>query len=197
MLSTIRTVLTEVEEEAPAPAKKRGGLFPRKGSKAFAPLAEADPETETPARRTKAARLGTRLAPLVTALAGRARLIRRKHLLFAVVLCLMILKPHWFVLGAVGVAALIMAAFLLIGAERIWRGVMLALHELSETDPGRAVRIRLRLDAFAMRWDAVLDRFPDGTVDGLYMPDFQVLSQEEARAEARLNERLQRISEQC
>ena len=39
-----------------------------------------------------------------------------------------------------------------------------------------------------MKWDAVLDRFPEGTVDGLYLPDFG----EMAAAETRYDEALDR-----
>jgi hypothetical protein len=38
--------------------------------------------------------------------------------------------------------------------------------------PDRAERMRARIDGFAMRMDALLDRLPEGWTTGLYMPDF-------------------------
>jgi hypothetical protein len=49
----------------------------------------------------------------------------------------------------------------------------------------------------ADRWDRFLDRFPQGSVDSLYMPDFQAISHDEARDEARLKQRLERLREGC
>lgn len=38
--------------------------------------------------------------------------------------------------------------------------------------PERAEQMRVRVDRFAMRVDAILDRLPEGWTTGLYMPDF-------------------------
>ena len=44
-----------------------------------------------------------------------------------------------------------------------------------------------------MKWDAVLDRFPEGTVDGLYLPDFGEMAAAEARHDAALDRRFDRL----
>lgn len=44
-----------------------------------------------------------------------------------------------------------------------------------------------------MKWDAVLDRFPEGTVDGLYLPDFGEMAEAEARHDAALDRRFDRL----
>ncbi len=51
--------------------------------------------------------------------------------------------------------------------------------------PKRAERMRARIDRFAMRMDAILDRLPEGWTTGLYMPDFSrdaLLPLDEAQA---------------
>lgn len=55
--------------------------------------------------------------------------------------------------------------------------------------PNRAAELHRKLDAFAMKWDAVLDRFPEGSVDGLYLPDFGELATADARHDEALDRR--------
>ena len=51
------------------------------------------------------------------------------------------------------------------------------------------------LDDFAMCWDAILDRFPEGTVDALYMPDFGELAAADVRHDAVMERRLESLRE--
>ena len=50
--------------------------------------------------------------------------------------------------------------------------------------PQRANRFARRVDKVAVLWDGVLDRFPEGMVDGLYLPDFQSILAAEERHDA-------------
>lgn len=196
-LELVRGVLTEVEEpEEQRPSNFRQAAQAKsmrkeraRKAKLFAPL--PTPEGDTAAK--KAFRMPSLGKSSGLAQAGLSR-IKRKHVLLAAFIALAIWKPMWIVFTALFIACLIGLAFYFAGGEKIWRGVMLALHDLSDKDPHRAVRLRARLDRFAVKWDAFLDRFPDGTVDGLYLPDFQILSQDEARNEKLLAERLQRLA---
>ena len=40
-----------------------------------------------------------------------------------------------------------------------------------------------------VKWDAVLDRFPEGTVDGLYLPDFGEMAAADTRHDEALDRR--------
>lgn len=192
-LEMVRGVLTEVEDNASekpralkfhqaAKAKSMRKARARR-SAIYTPI----PTDEEPAKR--AFRLPTLRLPNL----GLNR-IKRKHVAAAALVALALIKPLWVLFAVLALVLLIAAAFYFAGGEKIWRGVMLALHNLSDTDPDRAVRIRARLDRFAVKWDTFLDRFPDGMVDGLYLPDFQVLSQDEALNEKRIAERLERLA---
>ncbi|WP_415401653.1 hypothetical protein [Tateyamaria sp. SN3-11] len=210
-LSMIRSVLTEDTE--PTPKRKRA-------RKAAAPKAEVQtafversedpnprrraedlPELEQVAEPTQQPRtsrgpgLGARLKPLLAAPIARVRAFRptTRHLAIVSVLLLLVVRPHWFVIGAVLMLALVIGTFLILGSDRIWRGVLSVLTRIEARNPARAQELRTKLDGFAYRWDAVLDIFPDGMVDGLYMPDFQAMQEaEEAHAEA-VGARLERM----
>jgi hypothetical protein len=51
----------------------------------------------------------------------------------------------------------------------------------------------VRLDAFAMRWDGLLDYLPEGRVDALYLPDFQSLQVSEKQHQEVVGNRLSRM----
>lgn len=123
--------------------------------------------------------------------------VKRWHVAIVLSVVTLVVAPKLVLFTALFALLMLVMVFYIAGAEQIWRGVVLALHDLAETDPRRAARIRMRLDRVADRWDRILDRFPAGSVDALYMPDFQALSLDEARNEARLNERLERLREGC
>lgn len=106
----------------------------------------------------------------------------------AVLALLVVLRPL-LVLGLILLMVFItLGVFLALGYDGFWQRAMALGRWYAGRRPERAARIHGRLDAFAMRWDAVLDRFPEGTVDGLYLPDFG----EMAAADARHGEALDR-----
>ncbi|MEX0309751.1 MAG: hypothetical protein AB3N17_05825, partial [Tateyamaria sp.] len=106
---------------------------------------------------------------------------------------LVVVRPHWFVLAAVLLLVAVTLTFLTFGADRIWRTLSAVLTRIEARDSVRATLLRDRLDRFACRWDAVLDLFPDGMVDGLYMPDLQALQQAEIDHQNVVARRLDRM----
>lgn len=109
--------------------------------------------------------------------------------LVALVLCV-VLWP-WLVLGLIMLSFLGLAClFVFVGYDGFWQGVIKCCLWYAVRRPERAVVLRGRLDRFAVAWDAVLDRFPEGTVDGLYLPDFGALASAEARHADAMERRL-------
>jgi len=45
-------------------------------------------------------------------------------------------------------------------------------------------------DHLSVAWDGILDRFPEGTVDGLYLPDFGELAAADDRHTEAMDRRL-------
>ncbi|WP_299602602.1 hypothetical protein [uncultured Tateyamaria sp.] len=134
----------------------------------------------------------------LTSMISRVRRFEPKtrHLALASAALLFVVRPHWFVIAAVIAVVLIVATFLTLGADRIWTSVLGWLDRIEMKDHGRAEDLRAKLDTFAYRWDSVLDVFPDGMVDSLYMPDFQSLQQAEAEHQQVVAERLSRMAQE-
>lgn len=221
-MSVIRAVLTEEDARAPSRKEQRAARIASKsrdmlespvaedpqGFKAFVErtlevkprrraddlpeLQDATPEVEARARTAWTTRAARRVAQIARPL--RDFRPSTRHLSLASLALLVVLRPHWFVISVVLAAALIIGAFLIIGSDRIWRAVLSYLGRVETRDLKRAMHLRARLDRFACRWDGFLDFFPDGMVDGLYMPDFQDLQNgDEAHTEAMI-ERLSRMA---
>ncbi|XDA98793.1 hypothetical protein AB1M95_02495 [Sulfitobacter sp. LCG007] len=99
-----------------------------------------------------------------------------------IVVALMHPLPAAILLGA---AIVCMASILLaLGSRRVWGAVLGRIDRIAQRRPARAAAMRHRLDALAMRWDEVLDRFPERWVEGLYMPDFAHIVSADARHQA-------------
>ncbi|WP_299368243.1 hypothetical protein [uncultured Tateyamaria sp.] len=217
-MSMIRSVLTEdvdVPKEKPARKAKAEMASPEmrspdKPGVAPAPVREAFVTrtlSEAPRRRVTdevpvqpASRPSSRdlrsslLAPLTDSLQTlRAFRPSTRHLAIVSTALLIVVRPHWFVIGIVLCLAVIIAAFMVLSADRIWGAVLARLDRIEAVDPARAQNLRTRLDRFAFRWDAVLDLFPDGMVDSLYMPDFQSAKDTEAAHIEAMGQRLDRM----
>lgn len=114
------------------------------------------------------------------------------HLLLALIIVLMLLRS-WLVIGLLFLSVFILAGiFFVAGYDRVWQGVFRAHLWYAKRRPARATVLYARIDRFAVRWDAVLDLFPEGTVDGLYLPDFATA---EARHDKALERRLRGLQE--
>jgi len=208
-MSMIRSVLTEdgpetaegvthTETEAPegeAPVKafveRTAQPAPRRRANDLPDLGVAEMSEPAAPSRKMTAGLFT---PVMRAVARlRAFQPTTRHLALVSMALLVILRPHWFVLGLVLGLMLTVAFVMILGTDRIWRGVLTWLTRVEAHDPARAADLRARLDRFACRWDAVLDIFPDGMVDGLYMPDLQAMQHAEAAHAAVVADRLNRM----
>ena len=55
------------------------------------------------------------------------------------------------------------------GSDRTGRAILKAFQFCAARSPERVLRLAVRLDVFAMRWDGL----PEGRVDALYLYDFQ------------------------
>ena len=110
---------------------------------------------------------------------------------------LVYLRPMWFVLGFVLTLGLVLGVVLIFGVDRLWGSVFAYLERIETTAPSKARRMRKRLDRFAQRWDHVLDMFPDGTVDGLYLPDFQAMEAEKERHAAAVEKRFAKLASEA
>jgi len=180
-LSAIRSMLTEtVEVSAPVPKIERTSRV----------RAEADPK---PAK-ISAPKSGQ---PLQSKLANRVRSLRfrpsRTLILCVAALLLVVLFPHVFVIGTVLLAIVIGGTFAIFGGDAVWGAVMRGFGRYAAVAPVRAEKLAKRMDTFALRWDGFLDRFPDGSVDGLYLPDFQAQQKADEHHSAVMSERLARM----
>lgn len=124
---------------------------------------------------------------------------KKRPSLRAVVLSLLVLTvilQPWLVLGVVvGTIFVTLGVFFALGYDSFWQRAMAFGRRYAGRRPARAVRLHARLDAFAMKWDAVLDRFPEGTVDGLYLPDFGEMAAADMRHDEALARRFDRLRE--
>ncbi|WP_299146875.1 hypothetical protein [uncultured Tateyamaria sp.] len=196
MMSVIRSVLTEDVPSDPAPKRSAKTIH-----RAFTPRRRTDDlpeiaqqEEERPAKPRRPVLRMDALARTV----ARIRAFRpsTRHLAIVSTLLLVVVRPHWFVIAAVLIVTLVVGVFLLIGSDRIWRGIVARLARIEVANPERAARLRTRLDRFACRWDAILDMFPDGMVDSLYMPDLQEAEDAEAQHADAVAARMRRMAEE-
>lgn len=95
----------------------------------------------------------------------------RKHLLIAGVVLVMLIRP-WLIPGILFVTFwVVLIAWLTLGPDRIMEWMGNAWDRLSTRNPAMAERMRQRGDAFALRFDAMLDKLPDSWAEKLALPD--------------------------
>ena len=189
--SMIREAIDTVDETLES--KKRQKTHRKRVS--LPPLSDAEADTKTLGENQKTIPTHVKAASKRLGF-GFAR-IRRKHFWWAAAIGLAYWNP---ILLAVVVGATlfcVVLAFLLIGAERIWKGVILAIREIETRNPHKAHRMRQKIQAFSARWDRALDRCPDGWVDGFYMPDLKALETQDLDHATTVAERLRRLPDQA
>ena len=184
LLKAEATAPKEPKAEPVQHAEPARVVQPRKGTAALPPLEEA------PASPKRATKKPSR--PGITARAW-ARLIgyrpTTRHIVLACLALLVLFRP-WLVVGVLLLTVfLILGVFLALGYDGFWRRGMAIGRWYAGRRPERAADLHNRLDAFAMKWDAILDRFPEGTVDGLYLPDFGEMAAADARHDAAMARR--------
>lgn len=156
------------------------------------------PQENAPAPKPKG-RIGQAIDAKKAALAGRAAEAKAsvlgyrptvKHMLIAAAVLLVVFRP-WLVVAIVLFnIVLLIGVFLVLGYDGFWKKAMALGRWYARKRPQKSAELHKKLDRFAMRWDEILDRFPEGTVDALYMPDFSELEQADARHDAVMARRL-------
>ena len=123
-----------------------------------------------------------------TSLRGRVLGFRpkpRQILLFAAI-ALVVFRPV-LVIGLLLLTLMVLVGVILIvGYDTFWIRAAAIARWYARRNPEKAADLHLRLDRFAMKWDAFLDRFPEGSVDGFYLPDLGDSSDVNARHEEAL-----------
>ena len=118
-----------------------------------------------------------------------------KHLVVAALVLLVLFRP-WLVVGILFITAFILTGtFLILGYDGFWHRMMSGARWYARRRPSRAAHVQRKLDAFAMKFDGFLDRFPEGSVDGLYLPDFGELAAAEAQHDEALDRRFDSLRE--
>ena len=196
-----------VEQETP-----REVALARKKAEAFVPLSSPEVPPVEDLRPARAKRLfslrrGLKKTPkpvvanpnarTAVPVTGNGALSRLKgyrptptHIALAVFALLVLTRP-WLVLGLTLLFFLILiGAFLIAGYDGFWQGAIKLGRWYAGRRPARAAILHARLDSFAVKWDALLDRFPEGTVDGLYLPDFGEIATADARHAQAVERRL-------
>ena len=119
----------------------------------------------------------------------------RKHIFWGAFALLVLLRP-WLVVGVLFLSIFVLiGVFLILGYDGFWQKSMSLGRWYARRNPDRSLELHRKLDQFAVRWDMILDRFPEGSVDGLYLPDFGDLAEAEARHEEAMERRLSTLQQ--
>lgn len=185
-------------DETPKRPRRLSPVSNRKAQSAPDPDAAVETPVEKPSkantadRRKKSASKDTQ-AGLVMRILGHDYSLKA---VLAVGTVLILYFRPWLILGLVFLAMLMVASiFLIMGYDGFWRRTMAAGRWYAQRHPARAVELHRKLDGFAMKWDAILDRFPEGTVDGLYLPDFGAVAEADVKHDAAMDRRFSQMRE--
>ncbi len=213
-LAAIRDLLATEPEVKPQPVEERRTA---KAEAAFVPLPDDLPRSQTQAasspRRVAASRTAKSSDPKAPKMSKKNSTISEdglvartkakifnyrptsKHIVFACIGLLIFFRP-WLILGIIFLSGFVITGiFLILGYDGFWRRAMGLARWYARRRPERSAELHRKLDSFAMKWDGVLDRFPEGSVDGLYLPDFGDLADVEARHDAALDRRFEGLRE--
>ncbi|MCM2563552.1 hypothetical protein M8756_15810 [Lutimaribacter sp. EGI FJ00015] len=188
-LLAIRALMDDGDARPANPAPAHGGMANEarhaETKRASAPAARNAPLPHGVASQIKARILAYRPS--------------RRHIALAVLAVLVLLalfRPWLLVTLTLLPIILVVGVFAASGRDRFWNGVLRLYRGYHARRPARAERLRQRMDAFAMRWDAFLDRFPEGMVDALYLPDLDSLQAQQDRHAEALKRRFERLQDE-
>ncbi|KIN65965.1 hypothetical protein Z946_688 [Sulfitobacter noctilucicola] len=189
----------ERQTEAPAQAVPVAPVAPRRTRSAAAPLEAPAVSPKGQPQQEAFADLPNEPVRRAAAPGLKARIMSYrptpKHMILFSIALLVLFRP-WLVIGLFFLSLFVMVGvFLILGYDGFWRRAMGLARWYAQRRPSRAAELHQKLDAFAMKWDAVLDRFPEGSVDGLYLPDFGELEAAESRHDAALERRFSDLRE--
>lgn len=193
---TLDAIRTMVKTEVAAPAAPpKAAVQPARPEPVHHVAAPAEPlvsEADYAPQAPRARKPG-RIAALKARIFGYRP--TPKHVLWAIAALVIFFRP-WLVFTIIVLfAALLVSVFLIMGYEGFWRRVILSVRWYEARRPEKGAQVRAKLDAFAMRWDAILDMFPEGTVDALYLPDLNDIAEAEERHDAAMERRLSGLRE--
>lgn len=102
-----------------------------------------------------------------------------------------IMQPFLFLVLALFLAASVSTFYVAYGYDRFWQMMFKPLRLYVARHPENAGAIHAEIDRVAMRWDAILDRFPEAWVAALYLPDVSDIAafaqQDAAKFELRMD----------
>jgi hypothetical protein len=120
-----------------------------------------------------------------------------RHVAVAVIVVLALFRP-WVLVALTLLPIVVIGGLLLaLGHDRFWTAILGLYRRFHARSPARAERLRRRMDDFALRWDAILDRFPEGSVDALYLPDLNSLQERQDRHAEALDQRFDRLHDEA
>ncbi len=95
----------------------------------------------------------------------------RKHIIIAAFVLVMILRP-WLIPGLLFVTFWVgLIAWLTLGPDRVTEWFVSMWDRLSQRNPAMAEKLRQRGDAFALKFDALLEKLPSSWAEKLALPD--------------------------
>lgn len=180
-----------------AEADEDAGIAVTKPGRGFSFRRKTAEPKRTKHKSAASARRASKAAGEGNGLMDRIRAYRPTvaHIVLACLALFVLMRP-WLVVGLLILSVIVLiGVFLITGYDGFWQGVVKISRWYASRRPSRAAAIHARLDRFAVRWDSILDRFPEGTVDALYLPDFGDLAQADARHGEALDRRLAGLNE--
>jgi hypothetical protein len=199
-LLAIRHLIEDVENSvAPEPVLQNEPVPRRmlRKSEMLPPIPPAEMEAATPRKaRSRVNPLKDRMTISGKWAWGHLKSYRpqRKSILLTSAVLLLILQPR-FVLGWLAFAVvLLLACYLLLGADAFWRKAVGLFAVIERYQPKAARRWKLRAYAFSKRWDRHLKKLPDPIADKLRLPDLRGLLAADDRHQAVLDARLSRLN---
>lgn len=116
-----------------------------------------------------------------------------RHLLSFGAIALLLFRPV-LVIGLFILSLMVLVGVVLIvGYDVFWIRMAAVARWYAGRNPEKAAAFHGKLDRFAMKWDSFLDRFPEGSVDGFYLPDLNDSAAVDADHEAALDRRLRSL----
>ena len=94
-----------------------------------------------------------------------------KHLLLAALALVVVFRP-WLIPGVMFVAFwIVLIAYLTMGHDRFVEKLHTGWVRFDKRHPQKSARVRKTMDAFALRFDAFLDKLPESWAEKLALPD--------------------------
>jgi len=186
-----KAALSQATAAAPAAESKRARLVP------LSPQAHTTAKPQKAAKKPRVKKPKPEGGGMVDQLKAKILTYRPsvKHVVLASLALLILFRP-WLMLGLLFLSAFIVTGiFLILGYDGFWHRVMAVARWSARKHPSRSAEMHRKLDNFAMRFDAFLDRFPEGSVDGLYLPDFGDVAAADARHDEALDRRFDKLRE--